>query len=153
MIPIFTTKCLSMARHNSKCQKKPSTIFQSGFSSSSIKWRPIYSWVLKITISGELFYSSQLKFYVSSKTHPCDCPHLHISYCSSFCLVPKYRQTSFDLSIFFTRKTSYVWSWVVLQMDSKDDIVIKMIIISNGERLEVQKKGWDVRDVTIGALE
>ena len=38
-------------------------------------------------------------------------------------------------------------------MDSKDDIVIKMIIISNGERLEVQKKGWDVRDVTIGALE
>jgi len=38
-------------------------------------------------------------------------------------------------------------------MDSQDDIVIKMIIISNGARVEVQKRAWDVRDVTIGKLE
>ena len=40
-----------------------------------------------------------------------------------------------------------------MPMDSKDDIVIKIVILNGrGEKLEVQKQAWAVRDVTIDAL-
>merc|ERR1712106_1208283 len=40
-----------------------------------------------------------------------------------------------------------------MSMDSKDDIVIKIVIIGDdGKALEVQKQAWDVKDVTIDAL-
>jgi len=40
-----------------------------------------------------------------------------------------------------------------MSMDSKDDIVIKIVIIGKGgHTLEIQKQAWDVQDVTIRKL-